>query len=118
MENNEIVNVDNSFISRIIKKIILFLKKKNDFDNGNSNSIQYKTKNNNELMQDNSREEHDFRVDLKVKDNKRERIAYLRKKYEENENCVKEFTDEEIDELIKLYKSESDQLRKEIEKYE
>ena len=117
MENNEIANVDNSFISRIIKKIILFFKKKNKQDE--SDNSQYVLENNSEFIQEkNNGKKNDFRADLKFKDKKTERLEYLKNRYEQDENSIKEFSDEEIEELTKLYKSESAQLRKEIKQSE
>ena len=116
MKNNEITKVDDSFFYRIIKKIILFFKKKND--QAKVNNIQYVIENNGKYIQKkNSGRKNDFRSDLKFKDKKTDRLVYLKNRYEQDENSIKEFSDEDIEELTELYKSESAQLRKDIENY-
>ena len=94
MENNKLETINETLISKILKKIIQFFKK----EKNKTNSINLFQTETNALNNSGKNEKREnFKNNLIFNDEKQKKIEILRKEYEENENAKVSFTDDELD---------------------
>ena len=104
MDDKQIIKYKDSIFSRIKDKLLNLFKKE---ETPQPVIIQ-------EKEPDDKR--NDFRDELVVDGNKKKRLLQIRNEYENNRITEKQISDEDKAELTRIYKEETENINREIEK--
>lgn len=112
MENNKIISYRENIFRNFIRRILKFFRKKGpalevamESDENDINSIKQVEE-----------EKENFKEQIISEDSlAKQRILALKMKYDNNEISEQDISEEDMDELIKLYNEETERLNKDTE---